>query len=213
MKLSNLPTPPKAILFDWDNTLVDSWGIIHKSLEHTFEQMGKEAWSLDEVKQFVGGSLREHFPKLFGDKWEEAGKHYINYYRSNNLAHISPLQGALQTVQLAQNIAPHTAVVSNKTGVTLRQEVAHIGWDKYFNNIVGAGDVARDKPSPDQILHVLKQANITPSKDVYMIGDSIVDIQAAKAAGISSIYFNGVGLPDTHKNIPASYVASHSEFH
>ena len=41
---------PRAILFDWDNTLVDSWDTIHDALHHCFTQMGREPWTLAEVK-------------------------------------------------------------------------------------------------------------------------------------------------------------------
>ena len=65
-------TAPKALLFDWDNTLVESWDAIHHALVVTFEAMGHEPWSLDETKARVRRSLRDAFPALFGTRWEEA---------------------------------------------------------------------------------------------------------------------------------------------
>ncbi|HLJ20402.1 MAG TPA: HAD hydrolase-like protein, partial [Stellaceae bacterium] len=60
---------PRAILFDWDNTLVDSWPVIHEALVVTFEGMGHVPWTLEETKQRVRHSLRDAFPRLFGDRW------------------------------------------------------------------------------------------------------------------------------------------------
>ena len=61
---------PRGILFDWDNTLVDSWAVIHEALVVTFEAMGLAPWTLDETKQRARHSLRDAFPRLFGPRWE-----------------------------------------------------------------------------------------------------------------------------------------------
>ena len=64
--------PPRAILFDWDNTLIDSWVTIHEARNHLMRAMGQPERSLDETKADARLSLRESFPLLFGDRWEEA---------------------------------------------------------------------------------------------------------------------------------------------
>jgi len=63
---------PRAILFDWDNTLVDSWATIHEALNFLMRAMDKPEWSLAETRERVRLSLREAFPPLFGERWEEA---------------------------------------------------------------------------------------------------------------------------------------------
>ena len=59
--------PPRAILFDWDNTLVDTWATIHDALNFLMRAMDRPEWSLDETRQRVRLSLREAFPLYFGD--------------------------------------------------------------------------------------------------------------------------------------------------
>ena len=63
---------PRAILFDWDNTLVDSWATIHEALNFVMGAMGKPEWSLDDTRTRVRLSLRESFPMHFGERWREA---------------------------------------------------------------------------------------------------------------------------------------------
>ena len=63
---------PRALIFDWDNTLVDTWPTIHEALSHTFEAMGVEPWTLEQTRQRVRRSMRESFPELFGDRWTHA---------------------------------------------------------------------------------------------------------------------------------------------
>ena len=62
---------PKAVLFDWDGTLVNSWPIIHESMNRTLDEMGHALWSMDETTSRVRKSLREAFPELFGDRCRE----------------------------------------------------------------------------------------------------------------------------------------------
>ena len=59
---------PSAILFDWDNTLVNTWPLIHKAINVTFQEYGLEPWSLEKVKENAHESSREAFPKLFGER-------------------------------------------------------------------------------------------------------------------------------------------------
>ena len=58
---------PKALLFDWDNTLVDTWSVIHHALAVTFEAFGRTPWTLEETRQRVRASARDAFPELFGE--------------------------------------------------------------------------------------------------------------------------------------------------
>ena len=69
--IAGLPTP-RAILFDWDNTLVDSWATIHEALNFLMRAMDKPEWTLADTMEKVRLSLREAFPMYFGDRWEEA---------------------------------------------------------------------------------------------------------------------------------------------
>ena len=61
---------PSALIFDWDNTLVDSWGTIHAALNTMFAQMGHAPWTMEETQKKVRKSLRDAFPVLFGNRWE-----------------------------------------------------------------------------------------------------------------------------------------------
>ena len=209
MTNKNLPKP-RAILFDWDNTLVDTWPIIHNAMAHTFTHMGVEPWSLDETKAKVGHSLRDHFPLLFGDRWEEAGKIYGDTYKSQHLLSLTPLIGALETLEFLHATDIYTAVVSNKQGPTLRKEAAHLGWDKYFTKLVGATDAPRDKPYADPAILALKESGISPAANVWFIGDSAPDVDCAIAAGLTPIVIDNKPLL-TRYSQPVHHVENHAE--
>src|SRR4051794_23008064 len=65
---------PTAVLFDWDNTLVDSWKTIFYAINKTLAAFGLEAWEEDFALSNIQYSGREVFPKLFGDRAKEAQK-------------------------------------------------------------------------------------------------------------------------------------------
>jgi phosphoglycolate phosphatase len=180
---------PKAILFDWDNTLVNTWPVIHEALHKTFAQMGKEPWTLDMVKQRVSRSMRDSFPVIFGDNWQEAGDAYQKHFRAIHLERLQALPGAEDTLKLLSALPVYVAVVSNKKGPNLRRESQHIGWDKYFSKLVGADDTAHDKPHPAPVHSAMEGSGIKPGADVWFVGDSVVDMQVAHATGCVPLWY------------------------
>ena len=191
---------PKAIIFDWDNTLVNTWPIIHNALFQTFTEMGMTPWTIEQTKARVRRSMRDSFPELFGDKWEEASGLYQKHYLESHLEKLESLPDAVLLLDFFRTTGIYNVVVSNKKGPNLRKEAEHIGWSHYFNKIVGANDAAADKPSPAPVLMALEGSGITPDKDVWFIGDSVIDLECAKNAGCSGIIYGditseGLGAP------------------
>jgi len=179
---------PRAILFDWDNTLVDTWPIIHAALNMTLRYMEHPEWSLEKVRANVKKSMRESFPEMFGDRWEEASKHFQTSYRSLHLQELTALKGCEQMLAAIPDDV-FVGVVSNKVGSTLRMEIPALGWEKYFDIAIGATDAARDKPHADPALLALKDSGIAPGPDVWFVGDTSADLGCAENAGLSAILY------------------------
>ncbi len=186
----------------WDNTLVDTWPIIHAALNATFTAKNKPLWTFDETRARVRKSMRDSFPEIFGDSWQEAGDIYQREYRAHHLA-IAPLEQSLDVLKKVQEKSLCSVVVSNKKGPTLREEIATLGWTDLFNGIVGAGDAARDKPHADPVHMALEKTGITPGPDVWFIGDSDVDLECALETGCTAILYGNFAKAD------ASYCATH----
>ena len=179
---------PEALLFDWDNTLVDSWGAIHTAFNLTLAQMGHVPWSPAQSRSRIGRSLRDTFPVIFGDdKWPEARKTYYKHFSTIHLERLAALPAAGELLETVRGTGVYTALVSNKSGSYLRQELAHIGWEKYFNTAIGAGDAASDKPSAEPVFLALAGSGIAASPSVWFIGDSQVDIDTARAAQCTAV--------------------------
>lgn len=180
---------PRAIIFDWDNTLVDTWPVIHEALNNTFRDMGTPQWTFDDTREKVKKSMRDSFPEIFGDTWEKAAELYQNYYRASHLEKLHALPRAEEVLQKIKALGIHNVVVSNKKGPNLRQEIEHLGWTGYFQGIVGANDAARDKPHADPVHLVFEKTDIKPAADVWFIGDSEVDIECAEVCGCTAILY------------------------
>ncbi len=174
---------PKAILFDWDNTLVDSWPVIHEALEATLAAFGVPPWTLEETRKRVGESMRNSFPAFFGDRWEEAGKVFYERFGAIHLDRLTPRPGAARMLAELNEAGVYLGVVSNKKGEYLRMEAAHLGWDAYFGRIVGALDADRDKPAPAPVEMALAGSGVRPGEKVWFAGDAEIDLECAVNAG------------------------------
>jgi phosphoglycolate phosphatase len=174
---------PRAIIFDWDNTLVDSWATIHDALNFLMEAMGRPLWTLEETRERVRLSLRESFPRLFAERWREAQQIYLDRFRAIHLERLTPLPGGEAMLRALADDGLYLAVVSNKTGAVLRLEAAHLGWTPLFGAIVGAGDADADKPHPAPVALALEPGGITPGGEVWFVGDTEVDMECAIASG------------------------------
>jgi len=175
--------PPRAVLFDWDNTLVDSWGTIHAALHETFVAMDVAPWTFEETRQRVRYSMRESFPKLFGDAWEDASRIFYDAFERLHIERLAPQDGAGEMLATLHDRGAWLGVVSNKTGRYLRQEAGHLGWDTYFRQIVGAGDAPRDKPAEDPFHMALAGSGIEAGEPVWFVGDADIDMEFAHRTG------------------------------
>jgi phosphoglycolate phosphatase len=174
---------PRAIIFDWDNTLVDSWATIHDALNFLMAAMERPLWTIEETRERVRLSLREAFPAIFGERWEEARDIYIDRFRSIHLERLAPLPGRDAMLRALGTDGHYLGVVSNKTGTVLRHEADHLGWTPLFGAIVGAGDAHTDKPHCAPVELALAPSGIAAGDDVWFVGDTAVDMECAIAAG------------------------------
>jgi hypothetical protein len=137
--------PPRAIVFDWDNTLVDTWPNIIHTMNATLAAMGQAVWSAAEARRRIARSLRDSFPELFGDRWQEAREIFYAELERSHLAMLTPLPGAAEVLKTFHDSGTPMAVVSNKTGAYLRKEIAHLG----LGGAIPVG-FRRGRPSPRQ---------------------------------------------------------------
>lgn len=180
----NLPKP-RALLFDWDGTLVDNWDAIVAAINEALTAFGKPVWSRGEAMDRISASQRDSFPVLFGDDWERARDIFYAGFERSHLDLLQVLDGAEPLLDSLRPLT--TGLVSNKSGRHLRLEAAHLGWSPRFHAMVGATDAERDKPDPAPVHMALQGTGIAAGPEVWFIGDSATDLKTARAAGCTAI--------------------------
>jgi phosphoglycolate phosphatase len=186
---------PQAILFDWDNTLVDSWATIHEALNFLMAAMGKPLWTIEETRGRVRLSLREAFPRIFEERWEEARDIYLDRFRAIHLERLTALPGRAELLRKLADEQIFLGVVSNKTGSLLRREMDRLGWSALFGGVVGAGDAPVDKPDAAPVGLALAQSGIAPGEAVWLVGDTEIDMECARNSGCVPVLL-GSGMSD-----------------
>jgi phosphoglycolate phosphatase len=140
-------------------------------------------WSMEEGMQNIARSLRDTFPSMFGDRWQEAREYYYEVFSKTHIERMIPYPQTESMLRTLQDKGIYLAVVSNKTGHFLRQEAKNLGWDTLFGALIGATDAVRDKPDPAPVQLALEPSGIRPSQKVWFVGDSFVDLQCAHQSG------------------------------
>ncbi len=174
---------PKAILFDWDNTLVDTWRVAYDSINFARSALGLAILTLEDFWQRPHHSMRDASPELFGENFAEGERIFYEAVDKLHLLELSTLKGAEDLLKDLKIRGIYMGIVSNKEGNYLRKEVDHLGWKPHFHKVIGARDTKEDKPSPFPVLAALHESSLVPGHDVWFVGDSIVDVYCARASG------------------------------
>ena len=182
------PKKPSVILSAWDKTLADNWGLIIEAVNHTFSYFGMPTWSSEEAEEKISLSARELFPTLFFDNTEKALEVFYDFFETNHLEYVKPTVGSQELLDFCFVNNFVMGVVSNKKSNLLKKEITKLGYERYFDVIVGAGDATEDKPSAEPIKLALrkisKRQDITFNcDDILYIGDSKTDQETAKNFG------------------------------
>jgi phosphoglycolate phosphatase len=174
---------PRAVLFDWDNTLVDNWATIAEAFNTTLIAMGHEPWTIEETRSRVRASLRDSFPKLFGERWPEAKRIYVDAFASRHLQTLRAMPHAEELLRDLNQRGLWVGIVSNKTGSFLRKEVEHLAWQGLLHKVIGAGDAPNDKPAPDPVHLALAGSGVPAGPEVWFVGDTEMDMECAHLSG------------------------------
>jgi phosphoglycolate phosphatase len=172
---------PRAVIFDWDNTLVDSWGAISEAINFVRARYGLETWDREGILANCTRSARAAFPEWFGEKWEEAWHVYYDHFvKVRSQMGINKAHGAEELLEWLQDKEIPALVVSNKSGEHLRVEAEQLNWKRFFVAVVGAHDAPYDKPAREHADHALLLAGLENGSDIWFIGDSETDIACAR---------------------------------
>ncbi|HNV85936.1 MAG TPA: HAD-IA family hydrolase [Candidatus Omnitrophota bacterium] len=173
------------LIFDLDGTLIDSKRDIALSVNHALEACGLEALSLETVSGFVGHGASNLIRSCLGEKHQEVFEKALKYFRRYYLEHLLDFTGLYPGVREILEFTGDIpkAVVTNKPLEHSLRILEGLGIRKFFCDILGGDSPRAKKPAPDALLHLVEK-HAVPCPRTLMVGDSLIDLQAGKSAGI-----------------------------
>jgi len=182
---------PQIVLFDWDNTLVDTFPLLWAASTAARTGLGLEPWTEAEARQNLRLAAKESFPRFYGARADEAMALYYAHVRAHHIAAVQIIPQAPELLAWLVSRGVRLGIVSNKRSALLRAELAHLGWQHWLPVAVGADDVAAGKPDPEGLRLALQQipgASGVSGTHIWYVGDTETDMQAAAKAGLCKIY-------------------------
>ena len=182
----------EAILWDLDGTLVDTAPDLVTALNAVLDKNGVAGLSLQTVRTMIG----EGAQKLIERGFHKSGRHlnagqseqliqlFIEVYKSCSTERSRPFPNIVASLEQLHEMNIPMAVCTNKPEALSRQILEGLNISKYFKSVVGGDTTSTRKPDPQPLLRCLQELETEPGTSL-MIGDSIVDVKAARAAGVA----------------------------
>ncbi len=175
------------ILFDLDGTLIDSTEAILECFHHSFDIHESPHPTDEAIKALIGYPLDEMYASL-GVKEEKVWDFVATYkecYRKISTQKTVLLEKAREAIILASSFAS-LGIVTTKTGKYSQILMENFGLMEYFDVLIGREDVDKPKPDAQPILKALEHFD-AKSQEIWMVGDTLLDLIAAKNADIYAI--------------------------
>jgi len=175
---------PRAVLFDFDGTLADSFQAITASVNHVRDRHGMAPLTQDEVSRHVGWGPGHLLTQTVGcGDLAENQRAYAEHHPTVLASGTRLLPGAAELLRAVHEAGLPIALTSNKPRIYSAELLALLGVASYFQAVFGPGDVPRPKPDPDMLLAALGRFGVAPADAVY-VGDMTIDIATGRAAGV-----------------------------
>lgn len=176
-----------TVIFDLDGTLLDTLQDLAAAVNYALTRQGYPPRTVQEVCRFVGNGveklMRRAVPAgLPEERIMAALAVFKDYYARHNNDATAPYPGVEALLDHLKAHGVRMAIVSNKNDPNVKA-LARLYFPDTIAMAVGEGGGVRAKPCPDTVLHVMNTWGCDPSRVLY-VGDSDVDIQTARSAGV-----------------------------
>jgi phosphoglycolate phosphatase len=198
-----MPTPDfsrvRALIFDLDGTLIDSKRDLIHSVNAMLQEMGREQLHVDTISGFIGHGAPQLVGRALGAgateaEREHALKFFLAYYEDHKMDFTCAYPGVPETLEQLTQFP--MAILTNKPVNISRRILEALGLSKYFRAVYGGNSFQTKKPDPFGALKTLAEFGVAPA-DALLIGDSEVDVQTARKAGMLAAAVNyGFGVHD-----------------
>ena len=178
----------KAVVFDLDGTLLDTLDDLADAVNYIMKKYGYPERSTNEVRRFLGSGAAKlielSLPVKLGEKeFNDVLEDYKEYYKAHSTEKTRPYDGVLDLLDDLKKMGIRTAVVSNKPDASAIK-LCKLYFGERIDFAVGDRDDIARKPSADPVLMAI--GALECEKAVF-VGDSEVDVETAKNAGLPCV--------------------------
>jgi phosphoglycolate phosphatase len=186
----NLFQNRKAVLIDLDGTLVDSVPDLANGIDQMMQQLAMPVRGIDAVTEWIGNGVDRLIKRALVNSMEgepsealfqKALPLFELAYAANNSKHSYLYEGVEVGLNYLQQRGYRLGCVTNKPIAFTRPLLAAMGIADFFDVTIGGDQVERIKPDPQPLLVAAEKLRVHP-KQAVMLGDSVSDVMAARAA-------------------------------
>ena len=207
--------PFSIVGFDLDGTLVDTAGDLTAAVNHALALAARAPLSEAQVRPMIGLGAKHMLEQGFaatggipGGDFERLFQELLRHYEANIAVHSRPFPGLIEALDGLDGAGARLAVVTNKREHMARKLLGELQLADRFQAIIGGDTLGpgNAKPSPAPILAMIAQCG---GGRAAFVGDSIYDVTAAKAAGVTSIFVSFGFLDRPALELGADHVIDH----
>ncbi|MDH4021195.1 MAG: phosphoglycolate phosphatase [Xanthomonadales bacterium] len=183
---------PSAVVWDLDGTLVDSAPDLAAALNTVLDMRGFFTHSIDTVRTMIGNGVPKLVERGFNavgvrpdpEQLDELIAVFVKEYKACATDNTRAYPGIVSALQEIQSMNIPMGVCTNKPEAFTRQILDGLDLSGYFSSVVGGDSTSSRKPDPEPVLACLRGLVSEPASSL-MIGDSVHDVHAAHAAGVT----------------------------
>lgn len=178
-------------MIDLDGTLADTIPDLAGAANRMLEELGRPPLDVEQIRTFVGKGIPKLVERTLAEAFNgdvraelmtRALPIYERCYAEVNGRHSEVYPGVSEGLQALRGMQLPLACVTNKSGRFTTPLLDYLGLARYFEQVIAGDTLPQKKPDPAQLLHACRAFNIAP-REMLMIGDSVNDAEAARAAG------------------------------
>jgi len=204
----------RAFLFDLDGTLIDSKMDLVNSVNAMLRETRRAELPAGLIASYVGHGAPQLIASTLGPGSSEEVRRegltiFLKHYEQKKLQETRAYPGVVEGLKALDGTP--MAVLSNKPAKLSVEILEGLGLARFFSGVYGGDSFEKKKPDPSGALVILKEWRVAPA-DAAMVGDSDVDVQTGRNAGMLTVGVNyGFGQHDREKNPADVYVGSLAE--
>ena len=203
------------LIFDLDGTLIDSRLDLAHSVNATRAQADRGPLPHEQIFSFVGNGApilirRAMGPEAGDEEVERALEFFLDYYRHHALDYTVLYPGVRESLERLHLAGARLAVLTNKPVRISRRIMEGLGVSPLFFQIYGGNSFEHKKPHRIGIDTLRTEAE-APPEETWMVGDSYVDVQTARNAGVGSCGVTYGFQPETFREFPPDVLVDRLE--